>query len=122
MSLLNAYNNGVLRIEMLYVELFKVIPDVYLYYKEDLKFDTYFLTREKCKEIFEAVERMEECTLIHHHVNRGKGAALKTAIKYFLENRPDKEVVVTVDADGQHLVKDIEAVSCTSLKNKEVVF
>lgn len=56
MSLLNAYNNGVLRIEMLYVELFDLIPDIYLYYKEDLKFDTYFLTREKCKEIFGNVE------------------------------------------------------------------
>lgn len=56
MSLLNAYNNGALRIEMLYVELFNTIPDVYLYYKEDLKFDTYFLTREKCREIFDNVD------------------------------------------------------------------
>ncbi len=56
MNLLNAYANGALRIEMLYVELFNTIPDVYLYYKEDLKFDTYFLTREKCREIFDNVD------------------------------------------------------------------
>lgn len=56
MKLLNAYNNGVLRLEMLYVELFNTIPDVYLYYKEGLKFDTYFLTREKCREIFDNVD------------------------------------------------------------------
>ena len=56
MSLLNAYANGVLRIEMLYVELFDLIPDIYLYYKEDLKFDTYYLTREKCIEIFGNVD------------------------------------------------------------------
>lgn len=56
MSLLNAYNNGVLRIEMLYVELFNLIPDIYLYYKEDLKFDTYYLTREKCIEVFGNVD------------------------------------------------------------------
>lgn len=56
MSLLNAYNNGVLRIEMLYVELFDLIPDIYLYYKEDLKFDTYYLTREKCIEVFDNVD------------------------------------------------------------------
>lgn len=56
MNLLNAYNNGVLRIEMLYVELFNLIPDIYLYYKEDLKFDTYYLTREKCIEIFGNVD------------------------------------------------------------------
>ena len=56
MSLLNAYANGTLRTEMLYVELFDKIPDIYLYYKEGLKFDTYFLTREKCKEMFGNVE------------------------------------------------------------------
>ena len=52
MSLINAYNNGVLRVEMLYIELFDIIPDIYLYYKEGLKFDTNYLTREKCREIF----------------------------------------------------------------------
>lgn len=56
MSLLNAYANGGLRLEMLYVELFDIIPDVYLYYKEGLKFDTYYLTRDKCEEIFGNVE------------------------------------------------------------------
>lgn len=56
MNLLNAYANGVLRIEMLYVELFGKIPDIYLYYKEGLKFDTYFLTKEKCREIFNNIE------------------------------------------------------------------
>lgn len=56
MSLLNAYANGALRLEMLYVELFNKIPDIYLYYKEDLKFDTHFLTREKCREIFGNVD------------------------------------------------------------------
>ena len=52
MNLLNAYNNGVLRLEMLYVEAFNVLPDVYLYFKEGLNFDTFYLTREKCKEMF----------------------------------------------------------------------
>ena len=65
---------------------------------------------------------MEECTLLRHAVNQGKGAALKTAITYFNEFRKDKEAVVTVDADGQHLVKDIEAVSKSVLDTKKVVF
>lgn len=56
MSLLNAYANGVLRLEMLYVELFNVIPDIYLYYKENLKFNTYYLTVDKCREIFGNVD------------------------------------------------------------------
>ena len=56
MNLINAYANGALRVEMLYIEMFNVIPDVYLYYKEGLKFDTYYLTREKCREIFNNVD------------------------------------------------------------------
>lgn len=56
MNLLNAYVNGTIRLDMLYVELFGVLPDKYLYYKEGLKFDTYYLTRKKCREIFESVD------------------------------------------------------------------
>lgn len=43
-----------------------------------------------------------EIHLLHHEVNRGKGAALKTAFTWFLENRPDALGVVTVDGDNQH--------------------
>lgn len=47
------------------------------------------------------------CTILTHDVNMGKGAALKTAFRYFLENRSDMAGVVTVDGDGQHLISDI---------------
>ena len=77
---------------------------------------------ESCEKIFTAIEATKECTLLRHAVNQGKGAALKTATKYFNESRKDREVVVTVDADGQHLVKDIEAVSNVALETKKVVF
>ena len=50
-----------------------------------------------------------EVTLLHHAVNRGKGAALKTAINYFLVHRPEGTGVVTVDGDGQHHKLDILA-------------
>jgi putative flippase GtrA len=50
-----------------------------------------------------------EITLLHHEVNRGKGAALKTAIAYYLANRPEGIGVVTVDGDGQHHKLDILA-------------
>ena len=50
-----------------------------------------------------------EITLLHHPVNRGKGAALKTAIDYFLNYRPEGVGVVTVDGDGQHHKLDILA-------------
>ena len=48
----------------------------------------------------------EYITTITHHKNLGKGAALKTAYKYIIENRPDSKGVVTCDGDGQHLASD----------------
>jgi glycosyltransferase involved in cell wall biosynthesis len=46
-------------------------------------------------------------TLLHHPVNMGKGAALKTGFQYVLNHLPDMEGVVTADADGQHPPEDI---------------
>ena len=50
-----------------------------------------------------------EIHLLHHEVNRGKGAALKTAFTWFLNNRPDGLGVVTVDGDNQHHPEDTRA-------------
>ncbi len=47
--------------------------------------------------------------LLHHEVNRGKGAALKTAFTWFLQNRPEGLGVVTVDGDNQHHPEDTRA-------------
>lgn len=72
-------------------------------------------------EIFEAVKKIPECTLLEHEVNKGKGAALKTAFQYFLDNRKDKTCAVTADADGQHLTKDIIATAIASREQEKVV-
>ena len=48
-----------------------------------------------------------DAVVLRHDVNRGKGRALKTAFSYIREHYPESEGVVTVDADGQHLVPDI---------------
>ena len=50
-----------------------------------------------------------ELHLLHHEVNKGKGAALKNAFRWFLENRPDGVGVVTVDGDNQHHPEDTRA-------------
>ena len=50
-----------------------------------------------------------EIHLLHHEVNKGKGAALKNAFRWFLENRPDGYGVVTVDGDNQHHPADTRA-------------
>lgn len=59
--------------------------------------------------IFDALE--EFAVVLRHEKNCGKGRALKTAMKYILENMPDEDCVVTVDADGQHKSSDVLAVS-----------
>ena len=61
-----------------------------------------------------------EITLLHHAVNRGKGAALKTAINYFLLHRPEGMGVVTVDGDGQHHKLDILACASAMAESGEL--
>ncbi len=48
----------------------------------------------------------DKAYILHHMVNAGKGAALKTGLSYIQHNYGNDCVVVTVDADGQHTVKD----------------
>ncbi len=45
--------------------------------------------------------------LLRHDVNRGKGAALKTAMRYVLDALPECDLALTADADGQHRYADI---------------
>lgn len=73
-------------------------------------------TDDKYINLFDKVKENENCVLLTHEVNRGKGRALKTAFNYFLKNFPNDIGVVTLDADNQHRVKDV--VKCANeLKN-----
>ena len=58
--------------------------------------------------------------LLHHEVNRGKGAALKTAFTWFLQNRPEGIGVVTVDGDNQHHPADTRACCENMLKTGHI--
>ena len=71
--------------------------------------------------VFQQVQGFPACTLLRHPVNRGKGAALKTAMAWFLQHRPEQAGVVTADADGQHLPQDIAAVARAMLDSGQVV-
>jgi glycosyltransferase involved in cell wall biosynthesis len=63
---------------------------------------------ERCRPIFSSLGARDRVSVLHHAVNLGKGQALKTAFNHFLLAFPaDCSGVVTADADGQHLVKDI---------------
>ncbi len=47
-------------------------------------------------------------TVLRHYRNQGKGAALKTGLRFIQEQYGESTVVVTVDADGQHRVEDAQ--------------
>lgn len=49
--------------------------------------------------------------LLSHPVNRGKGCAIKTALKWIVSNRSESPGVVFADGDGQHRLEDIIAVA-----------
>ena len=51
-----------------------------------------------------------EIHLLHHEVNRGKGAALKTALRWYGAHEDGCAGIVTADCDGQHTVKDVRRV------------
>jgi glycosyltransferase involved in cell wall biosynthesis len=56
-------------------------------------------------------------TVFHHKVNRGYGGALKTGL-----SQVKTDYVVTMDADGQHQIADIEAIHQFALKcNSDMV-
>ena len=61
------------------------------------------------------------CTLLTHQVNKGKGAALKTAISYVINERSEKKNIITTDSDGQHKVEDIIKISEYISSKEEVV-
>ena len=70
---------------------------------------------------FETAAQHPEVHLLHHEVNKGKGAALKNAFRWFLENRPDGLGVVTVDGDNQHHPEDTKACVGKMLETGNIV-
>ena len=64
-------------------------------------------SESRYRELFETLGKLEECTVLTHAENKGKGAALKTAFEFFIQHRQGKLGVITADSDGQHLTSDI---------------
>lgn len=70
-------------------------------------------------EIFDKLDK--DVIVLTHKVNKGKGAALKTALKYIKKNLSNYNGVVFADADGQHAVDDIIKISDKLLENKNAL-
>jgi len=72
----------------------------------------------KYSDIFNQLSMVKNVNILEHETNQGKGAALKTGFSYILKNMKNCLGVVTADADGQHLKKDILAIA-DGLKPKQ---
>lgn len=58
---------------------------------------------------FPSPDEFPNVEILTHAVNCGKGAALKTAFRHFLNTREGRVGVVTVDGDNQHHPDDVAA-------------
>ena len=61
----------------------------------------------------------EYATVLEYETNKGKGFALKTGIKYIYDNYNEDFIIVTMDCDGQHTIKDALKLANYTLENQE---
>jgi len=66
---------------------------------------------EEFDSFFARAESFRGCVVLRHVENRGKGCALKTAMKYYLDSVTDCNGIITADADGQHTLEDAVNIS-----------
>lgn len=72
--------------------------------------------------LLQKVKHLPNSQVLVHETNRGKGAAIKTAVQFILSECKDCSGIVTADADGQHAVADIlKVVSSLNLHSKGLV-
>ncbi|MDR2043219.1 MAG: bifunctional glycosyltransferase family 2/GtrA family protein [Clostridium sp.] len=86
-------------------------------------FDPFFIVVDDGSEInvraiFDTL-KTDDCAVLRHTENRGKGAALKTAFGYVAENMPHIVGCVTADADRQHHPGDIARVAAALAENPD---
>lgn len=70
------------------------------------------------QDIFDKCEKHDKCKVISYENNMGKGFALKTGLKYCMDNFSDYDGVITCDADGQHLLEDTLKITDQLVANK----
>lgn len=75
---------------------------------------------EHYRGLFDEAEALG-CIVLRHDVNRGKGAALKTAFAWMNENHPG-EPMLCADSDGQQRIEDIQKIAeAIAPESREIV-
>lgn len=86
-----------------------------------LGFVNVVIVDDGCDDIYKNIfDKLREtgAVVIEHEVNKGKGEALKTAFSFCLKQYKNLNGVVTADADGQHLPKDVLSVANKMLEKE----
>ncbi len=65
------------------------------------------------------LEIQRDCCILKNEINQGKGVALKKGFEYMIQNKIQVKAIITVDADGQHTIEDIQEVAKKLLSVKE---
>ncbi len=63
------------------------------------------------KKVLQTFEGNETLTVLHHKLNKGYGAAIKSGVKVAITT-----YVITIDADGQHQLSDVDALLQETLR------
>lgn len=64
----------------------------------------------------------KDSVVLHHDVNRGKGEAIRTGLRFIQENMTECPLAGVMDADGQHTPEDMSKVlACASLHSDSFV-
>ncbi len=74
-------------------------------------------SKDNSKEILEGFTHEDNFTVIHHKLNKGYGGAIKSGIRAC-----KTEYLITIDADGQHRLEDIENLyHCITSKDADMI-
>lgn len=84
------------------------------------KVNNIIIVNDGCRSEFnDYFKTFKKHTILTHHVNQGKGRALKTAFNYLLDKHPNFKGAVVADCDGQHSVDDIIKIGKEVLKHPD---
>lgn len=61
------------------------------------------------RNVFERIKN--NCIVLENRINKGKGYSLKKGLNWILEQENGIIGIITVDADGQHAIKDIKNIA-----------
>lgn len=74
---------------------------------------------EAYQPVFDRVKDI--CIILEHSNNRGKGAALKTALEYIKNEIWDSDLIGIMDCDGQHLPEDMMKLLASARTHRETL-